>query len=106
MMSGVSATVMFMDAVAYWHRQEQEARLRGLLSIMSLPEVRRPDGTMRRRLVEVETIVGWVAVEAITIDEDGMAIMGCNGVSFHFVASDGVPRWRVDHDVEMPVVIG
>lgn len=106
-MSGGDATVQFMDAVTYWHRQEQEARLRGLCAVLGLPEVRQPDGSMRRRLVEVNVGEAWVSITGLAIDADGMHVFGVDGQSYRFIAREGVPPWRMDHGVPgLEVVIG
>lgn len=98
MMSGWSPIVWFVDVVTYWIEREQEARLRGICSALALPEVRCPDGSWRKRCVEVE--IGpdrWHRVDAICIDADGVALLD-GATSFWFPNREGLPRWRVDHD--------
>lgn len=82
---------------------ENEARLMGLMRMLSLPLVRAPDGTMRRRVVEIEIDDGtWQRVEGVVVESGELTFYsGSNGkrTEWIFAPDENVPRWRVDHGV-------
>lgn len=82
---------------------EEDARLRGVMRMLALPDVVTLDGTTRRREVEIEVAPGlWALVDAVSIDVDGATFsFGVNGrrVEYRFVRGERMPRWRVDANV-------
>lgn len=78
------------------------ARLQGLVASLSLPMVRRADGTFHKRAVEI--LVGgneWRLVETMLITEDEIVFAwGANGhrVEMRF-KSHCCPTWRIEPTV-------
>lgn len=82
--------------------EEQWSRLSGLLAMLALPALRMPDGTHRRRLVEIRLASGkWVPIDGVFVEAHRITFhYGTNGtrVQYPYLRSDGIPQWRSPKD--------
>lgn len=80
---------------------EDDARLCGILAMLALPSLHAPDGSTRRRVVEIEIVAGsWVPVDGVSISAGELTFFyGENGTraEWVFLRAERVPAWRVDH---------
>jgi hypothetical protein len=88
------------------HDPEAHARLLGIINMLKLPPLQWPDGTSRRRLVEIEVEPDrWVPVDGVVVEAGTITFWsGTNGTRREYVRPAGFcPRWRADQDVrDMP----
>lgn len=78
-------------------RAERDARLRGLVAVLRLPPLRMPDGSQRRRLVELEVVPGvWRAVSTLALEGDTVTLLDARaGVVHEYRFRAGrLPPWR------------
>ncbi len=89
--SDVRASVHAMEAIATG--DEADARLKGLMAVLTLPLVR--EGAVA---VQVEVVRGkWETIDGVSIDGDGVTFSrGLNGHScaWTFKHVEGIPPWR------------
>lgn len=89
--SDVRATLHAMEAIAFG--DEADARLNGLMAVLSLPLVR--EGAVA---VQVEVVRGkWQQIDGVVIDHNGVTFsQGLNGraQTWAFRHSEGIPPWR------------
>lgn len=89
--SDVRASVHPMEAIA--HGDEADARLKGLMAVLSLPLVR--EGAVA---VQVEVVRGkWEQIDSVTIDAECVTFArGLNGHScaWTYKHVEGMPPWR------------
>ncbi len=73
---------------------ELDARLRGVVAMLALPELRCSDGSTRRRHVEIELgLDQWVQVTHVHVDHDG-ATFSCEGPADDGRAEGTLRQWR------------
>lgn len=81
---------------------ENDARLRGVMAMLALPEVWHR-GRARRRVVEVEvTRDHWEVVDGVSVDFEANVVTFYAGMNGHsrewmFLCGERMPDWRVDH---------
>lgn len=90
-----------MPSCETYEHPEGWARLQGLMAMLSLPEVRRPDGTFGKRRVEVRVAPNvWRVIDSVCIEADAITYSwGVNGTREEWRfdrAREGIPLWRME----------
>lgn len=101
-MSDLSSTTATQEFVSDLLDKDVEgwARLSGLLAVLGLPPTRLPDGTYRRRPIEIEIKPNsdrWMLIDGISIEHHRILCWwGANGsrVVYEYLRGEQMPLWR------------